>query len=433
MNVKVENIEKNVVQLEIEVDAAKFDEGMKKSFQKNAKRFNIPGFRKGKAPRNIVERYYGEEVLYEDAINFVCPEVYDEAVEQNDIHPVDRPEIDIKQIGKGQVLIFTAKVTVKPEVELGEYKGIEVNKVEANVTDEDVEKELERVRERNARLITVEDRGIQSGDTAVIDFEGFIDGVAFEGGKGTNYNLVIGSGQFIPGFEDQLTGSKTGGEVEVNVTFPEDYGNKELAGKPALFKVKVNEIKVKELPVLDDEFAKDISEFDTLEAYKEDLKKKLTDAAEHKVKHQTEDNVLEKVVENATVDIPRVMIEKHIDNLVYDFDLRLRYQGLDLQKYLEIMGMDTNAFRDQFSSRAEKEVKTQLVIEKIGKVEAIEVTEDEVNEEVKKLAENYKQNEEDFKKHLKQDDIEYIKGNLTARKTVDFLVQNAKLIPVQKV
>jgi len=428
VNAKVETIEKNVVQLEIEVDAAKFEEGMQKSFQKNAKRFNIPGFRRGKAPRNIVERYYGKEVLYEDAINFVCPDAYEEAVEQSGIQPVDRPEIDIKQIGDGKNLIFTAKVTVKPEVELGEYKGIEASKVEAKVTDEDVEKELQRALERNARLITIEDRGIQTGDIAVIDFEGFIDGVPFKGGKGTDYELNIGSGQFIAGFEDQLVGAKTGDEVEVKVTFPEDYGNKELAGKPAVFKVKVKEIRMKELPVADDEFAKDVSEFDTLAEYKESLRKKLLDAAEHRAKQQTEDNVIDKVVENATVDIPRVMIEKHIDNLVYDFDMRLHYQGLDLKKYMEIMDMDTETFRGQFESRAQKDVKTQLVLEKIGKVEGLEASEEEVNEEIKKMAENLKQSEEDFKKHLRPDDIEYIKSNLTIKKIVDFLVENAKLV-----
>ncbi|HHW48717.1 MAG TPA: trigger factor [Clostridiaceae bacterium] len=427
MNVKVENIEKNVVQLEIEVDAAKFEEGMQKSFLKNAKKFNVPGFRKGKAPRNIVERYYGEQVLYEDAINFICPEAYDEAIEKNDIHPVDRPEIDIKQIGSGQSFIFTAKVTVKPDVILGDYKGVEAEKVEANVTDEDVEKELKRVAERNSRLITVEDRGIQKDDIAIIDFNGFVDGKEFEGGKGTDYHLTIGSGQFIPGFEDQLIGAKTGDEVDVNVVFPEDYHATELAGKPALFKVKVKEIKVKELPVLDDEFAKDISEFDTLEEYKEDLKKKLRESAEHKAKHETEDNVINKVVDNASVDIPKVMIDKHIDRLVYYFGMRLRYQGLDLDRYLNIMGMDMDTFRGQFEKKAEKEVKTQLVLEKISKVENITASDDEVNEEIKKLAESYKQNEEDFKKHLSKDDIEYIKGNIVVRKTVDMLVENAKL------
>jgi len=421
MNVKVENLGKNVVQLEIEVDAAKFEEGMQKSFIKNAGRFNIPGFRKGKAPRKMVERYYGEQALYEDAINFVCPEAYDKAVEDNDIRPVERPEIDIKQIGGGQNFIFTAKVTTKPEVELGKYKGVEIQKIEVTITDEDVEKELQRVAESNSRLISVEDRGIQSGDTVEIDFEGFIDGVAFEGGKASNYNLVIGSGQFIPGFEDQLVGSKTGDEVDINVSFPEDYGKSELAGKPALFKVKVNGIKVKELPTLDDEFAKDISEFETLAEYKEDLKKKLLHNAEHRAEHETEDKVVEKAVENAVAEIPAVMVEKQIDSLVRDFDMRLRYQGLELAKYLEIMGMDAKAFREQFSKRAENEVKTQLVLEKIGVTEGIDAGEDEINEEIRTMAENYKQSEEEFKKHLREDDIEYIKGNLIMRKTVEFL------------
>ena len=427
MSVKVENIEKNVVQLEIEVDAAKFEEGLQKSYLKNVRKFNIPGFRKGKAPRYMIERVYGEQALYEDAINIVCPEAYDQAVEEADIHPVDKPEIDIKQIGKGENLVFTARVTVKPEVELGQYKGVEVSKIDVVVTEEDVEKELNKIADRNSRLITVEDRPVQSGDTAVIDFEGFIDGVAFEGGKGTDYNLVIGSGQFIPGFEDQLIGANTGAEVEVNVTFPEEYGNSELAGKPALFKVSVKEIKVKELPVLDDEFAKDVSEFDTLDEYKADLRKKLEADAKHKAEHETEDNVVDKVVENATVDIPHVMVEKQIDRLIYDFDMRLRYQGLDLGKYMEIMGMEPTAFRGQFEGRAEKEVKTQLVLEKISKDEAIQASEEEVDQEIKRLAENYKQPEEDFKKHLKEDDIEYIKGNLVIKKTIDMLVENAVL------
>ena len=428
MNVKIENVEKNVVQLEIEVDAAKFEEGMKRSFFKNAKKFNIPGFRRGKAPRSIIERYYGEQVFYEDAINYVCPEAYDEAIKENNIHPVDRPEIDIKQIGSGENLIFTAKVTVKPEVELGEYKGVEVTKSEVVVTDDEVEAELNRIAERNARIITIEDRPVQSGDIAVIDFEGFMDGKPFEGGKGEKYNLVIGSGHFIPGFEDQLIGAKTGDEVEVNVTFPEDYGNKELAGKPALFKVKVNEIKFKELPAIDDEFAKDVSEFETLDEYKADLRKKLTEAAEHKAKHETEEKVIEKVVENAVVDIPRVMIERQIDNILYDLDLRLRYQGMNLKDYLEFQGMDEKTFREQFSERAEKEVKTQLVIEKNKEVENIDATEEEMKEEIKKLAENYKEEPEEFEKRLREEDKEYIKDNLIVRKTIDFLVDNAKLV-----
>ncbi|MCX7748686.1 MAG: trigger factor [Clostridia bacterium] len=428
MNVKVENVEKNVVQLEIEVDAEKFEEGLQKSYLKNAHKFNIPGFRKGKAPRKIVERYYGEGALYEDAINIICPEAYDKAIEENDIHPVDKPEIDIKEIGGGKNLIFTAKVTVKPEVELGEYKGVEVAKVEANVSDEDVEAEFNKVVEKNARIITVEDRGVQSGDIAVIDFEGFMDGVAFEGGKGTNYNLTIGSGEFIPGFEDQLIGTKKDDEVEVNVTFPEDYGKEEFAGKAAMFKVKVHEIKAKELPVVDDEFAKDISEFDTLAEYKEDLKNKLLHKAEHKAEHETEDAVIDKVTENATVEIPRAMIEKQIDHMVYEFGMRLRYQGVELEQYLQMMGMNMGAFREQFAGKAKKDVKTQLTLEKVSKVEELSASEDELDEEIKKLAENYKQPEEEFKKHLKEDDIEYIKGNLIIRKTIKFLVENAKLV-----
>jgi len=428
MNVKVQDIEKNVIQLEIEVDADTFEEGMKKSYLKNVKNFNVPGFRKGKAPRKIIERYYGEHVFYEDAINEVCPEAYDKAIEENDIHPVDRPEIDIIQIGGGQSLIFTAKVTVKPDVELGEYKGVEVEKVESEVTDEDVEKELEIAREKNARLVAVEDRPVKDGDTVNINFEGFIDGVPFEGGKAEDFNLVIGSGKFIEGFEEQLIGAGEGQEVEVNVTFPEDYGNKDLAGKPALFKVKINSIKVKELPALDDEFAKDVSEFDTLEEYKADLRKKLTERKQQMAKRQMEDKVIEKVVKNAKIDLPRVMIDKQIDNIIYDFDLRLRYQGMDLQKYMEIMGTDFNSLREQFEERAENEVRTQLVIEKIMKVENIEATEEDTNEEINKLAENYRQTPEEFKTNLSEEDIDYIKGNIAFRKTIDWLVKNAKFV-----
>lgn len=428
MQVKVENVEKNVVQLEIEVDAEQFDGGLQKAFVKNAGKFNIPGFRKGKAPRYIVEKFYGEQVLYEDAINMVCPDAFEKAVEENDVHPVDRPEIDIKQIGKGQNLIFTARVTVKPEVELGQYKDVEVKKADAMVTDDDVDKELEKAAEKNSRLVTIDDRPVQSGDTAIIDFEGFIDGTPFEGGKGEDYSLVIGSGSFIPGFEDQLVGKEAGADVDVNVSFPEDYGKTELAGKPALFKVKIKEIKLKELPALDDEFAKDVSEFDTLEEYKSDLRKKLVERAEHKAEHENEDNVVEKVVENAVVDIPPVMVEKRTDDIVYDFSMRLRYQGLELDKYLEVMGMDAATFRQQFSKRAEGEVKTQLVLEKVGKAENIGVSDEELDGELKRLAENYKQSEEDFKKQLKNDDIEYIRGNLVVKKTVDFLVENARLV-----
>ncbi|MDF2987663.1 MAG: trigger factor [Eubacterium sp.] len=424
---KIEDVEKNVVQLEIEVDAAKFEEGMQQSYKKNASKFNIPGFRKGKAPRNIVERYYGEQALYDDAINIVCSEAYDQAVEEKKLQPVDRPEIDIIQIGSKQNLIFSAKITVKPEVELGSYMGVEVTKADATVTEDDVEKEFNKVVEKNSRLVTVTDRPVQSGDSAVIDFEGFIDSVPFEGGKGTDYSLVIGSGTFIPGFEDQLIGKNIGEEVDVNVSFPEEYGKEELNGKPALFKVTVKEIKVKELPAVDDEFAKDISEFDTLEEYKKDLRNKLEETAKHKAEHENEESIIQKIAENATLEIPKVMVEKQIDAMARDFDMRLRYQGLDLQRYLEMMGMDFEAFRAQFAGRAENEVKIQLVVEKISQVENVEVSDDELDEEIKKMAEAYKQSAEDLKKSLRPEDEEYVKKDIAFRKTIKLLVENAKL------
>ena len=428
MNVKMENIEKNVVQLEIEVEAAKFEVGMQKSFAKNASKFNVPGFRKGKAPRNIVERYYGEQALYDDAINIVCSEAYDLAIDENNIHPVDRPEIDILQIGSNQNLIFTAKVTVKPEVELGAYMGIEAKKAEAVVTDEDVEKELQKIVEKNSRLVSITDRPVQDGDTAIIDFEGFIDDVPFEGGKGTDYTLVIGSGTFIPGFEEQLIGKNVGEDVDVNVSFPEDYGKDELSGKPALFKVAIKEIKFKELPTVDDEFVKDISEFDTLDEYKNDLRNKLEETAKHKAQHEDENNVIKQITENATVDIPEVMVQKQIDAMVKDFDMRLRYQGLELGKYLEIMGMDYEGFRGQFAQRAEDEVKVQLVVEKICQVEDVQASDEDADAEIQKMAEAYKQSAEELKKTLRPDDMDYIKKDIAFRKTIKLLVDNAKLV-----
>jgi trigger factor len=428
MNVKIEDVEKNVVQLEIEVDAAKFEEGMQKSYLKNVSKFNVPGFRKGKAPRNIIERYYGEQALYDDAINIVCAEAYDLAIDEKNIHPVDRPELDIIQIGNKQNLIFSAKVTVKPEVELGAYMGVEVKKVEAIVTDEDLEKEFQKVVEKNSRLVSISDRPVQTGDTTIIDFEGFIDSVPFEGGKGTDYSLVIGSGSFIPGFEEQLVGKNVGEDVDVNVSFPEEYGKEELNGKPALFKVSIKEIKVKELPTVDDEFAKDISEFDTLDEYKQDMRNKLEETANHKAEHENEDGIIQKIAENATIEIPEIMIQKQIDALAKDFDMRLRYQGLDLQKYLEIMGMDFEGFRGQFAERAKNEVKVQLVVEKISEVENTEVSDEEADEEIKRMAEAYKQSVEDLKKSLRPEDMEYVKKDIAFRKTIKLLVDSAKLV-----
>jgi trigger factor len=428
MNVKVQDIEKNVVQLEIEIDVSKFDEGMEKSYRKNMKRFSIPGFRKGKVPRKVVERYYGEAVLYDDAVNFICPEAYEQAIKENDIHAVSQPEINIVQIGNGENFIFTAKVTVKPQVELGEYLGIEAKMQEVNVTDEDVEKELNTMAERNSRLVNVENREVQDDDTAVIDFEGFVDGEPFEGGKASDYYLNIGSGQFIPGFEEQLKGAKIDEELDVNVTFPEDYVESELAGKPAVFKVKIKGIKKKELPIIDDEFAKDVSEFDTLEEYKEDLKNKIIEREENRVKNEIENEVIKTVVENAKVDIPQVMIDNRLDGIVQDFDLRLRYQGVDLESYLKMTNTDITTFREKYTEIAANDVKTQLVIEKIKDKENIDVTEDEFEEELKKYADNSNKSYEEYKKLLSEDDIEYIKNNFKARKTIEFLVKNAKLV-----
>ena len=427
MNVKTEQIEKNIVQLEIEVDAAKFEEGMQKAYIKNAKRFNIPGFRKGKAPRKIIERYYGDVVFYEDAINIVCPEAYDEAVKETKIEPIGQPELDIKQIGNGENLIFTAKVTVKPEVVLGEYKGIEVDKIEYNVTEQDVADELKKMQEKNSRLVTIEDRPVQNGDQTVIDFEGFVDGEPFEGGKGENYNLEIGSGQFIPGFEEQLIGKSIGEEVEVNVSFPEEYHAENLAGKPALFKVKVNQIKFKELPELDDEFVKDVSEFDTLDELKQDIQKRMTEEAERKEKQELENAIVDKVVDAATVEIPAIMIENQLDHIARDFDMRLRSQGLDLEKYMQLTGSDMTKFKEQFTSQADKQVKTSLVLEKVGKEEAIAVSDEDFEKEIEKMAEGYKMEVDKLKSMLRPEDMDSIKEDMVITKAVELLVQNAKV------
>lgn len=428
MNVKVDQVDKNIVQLEIEVDSKKFEEGMQKAYVKNVKKLNVPGFRKGKAPRGIIERYYGEEIFYEDAINIVCPEAYDKAVEQTKIEPVDYPEIDIKQIGNGKTLIFTAKVTVKPEVELGDYKGIEATKTEYNVTEDDVDKELEKMQEKNARLVTVEDRSVQSGDIAVIDFKGFLDGEPFEGGEGVNYNLEIGSGQFIPGFEDQLIGRNVGEEVDVNVTFPQQYHAEELAGKPVLFKVKINQIKFKELPEIDDEFVKDVSEFDTLDELKDDIRKKLQEEAESKSQKDLQNNVIDKVVNSAQVDIPEIMIENQISSIIQDLDMQVRAQGLTMEKYLEFSGLNMNSLKEQYKERAKEQVKTTLVLEKIAKTEAVEVSEEELEKELAQLAENYRMEVDKLKDILRPEDIQSIRNDILMNKVIDMLVKNANIV-----
>lgn len=425
MNSKLEKLENNKAVLEITVSAEMLEEGMKKSYQKNVKKFNIAGFRKGKAPRKIVEKFYGEGILYEDAINEVCPIEYDKAIEEHNLEPVDRPDIDIVEIESGKGLIFKAEVTVKPEVTLGDYKGIEVTKKENNVTDQDIDNEINALREKNARIIEISDRAVKKGDITVIDFKGFVEDVQFEGGTAENYKLEIGSGQFIPGFEDQLIGAELGKEVDINVSFPEEYRNEELAGKPAVFKVIVKEIKEKQLADLDDEFAKDVSEFNTLEELKKDIRSKREQESQRIAKQQYEDELLNKIAENATIDIPEVMVETQINMMIRDFDYQLKYQGLDLQSYMKYMNIDMEKLKESYKTMAYNRVKIQLVLEKIAKVENITVTEDELNAEIEKTSKLYNQDAEVFKKALRPEDISYIKDGVEVQKTIDFLVSNS--------
>ncbi|HOS69297.1 MAG TPA: trigger factor [Bacillota bacterium] len=425
MNSKLEKVENNVATLEISVSAEKLEEGIMKSYLKNVKKFNIAGFRKGKAPRKIIERHYGEAVFYEDAINIICPDAYDEAVKEHNLEPVDRPDIDIIDIESGKGLIFKAVVTVKPEVALGQYKGIEAEKKEYNVTDEEVDKEIEIMRDKNARLVEVSDRPVKNGDIIIIDFKGFVDDKQFEGGTSENFNLEVGSGQFIPGFEDQLVGAELGKEIDVNVQFPKEYNSEELAGKPALFKVTVKEIKEKQLVELDDEFAKDVSEFDTLDELKADIRKKKEEQCKRLEKQQYEDEVINKVVENATVDIPEVMVDAQVNIMLRDFDYQLRYQGLNLEAYLKYMNMDIDKLKESYRDVAKSRVKSQLVLEKVAEAEGIAATEEDLNAEIEKTAKHYNQDLEKFKKTLKEDEITYIKDGIVIQKAIDFLVDNS--------
>ena len=387
------NVEKtenaNEVKLEVTIEANKFEEAIKKVYFQSAKYFNIPGFRKGKAPMNIVEKYYGKEIFYEDAFNEVVPAELEEALKENNIEAVSRPDIDVKQIEKGKDLIFTAVFQTKPEAELGKYKGIEIEKIEYNVTDEDINHELGHMQEHNARLISVEDRPVESGDTAVIDFEGFVDGVAFEGGKAEGHELVIGSNTFIPGFEDQVIGMKIDEEKDINVKFPEEYFSKELAGKDATFKVKLHEIKKKELPELDDEFAKDVSEFDTLDELKKSIKDNMEKENEQRQKYETEDAVIKAVCENVKVEIPSGMIENETEDMLKNIESRLSYQGLKLDQYLQMMGKTAEEVKKEYEPQAIEAIKSRLMLEAVIKAEKIEATEDEIVAKVKEMATSY--------------------------------------------
>ena len=427
MNCKVEKTKNaNEVKLEITVEASKFEEAIKKVYFKSAKYFNIPGFRKGKAPLQIVEKYYGKEIFYEDAFNEIAPETLEEAVKAKKLDVVSRPEIDIKQIEKGKDLIFTAVLATKPEAKLGKYKGIEIKKIEYTVKDEDIDAKIKELQERNSRMVTVDDREVKKGDTTTIDYEGSVDGVPFEGGKAEGYDLEIGSNTFIPGFEDQIIGMKLEEERDIKVKFPKEYFSKDLADKDAIFKVKVNEIKKKELPKLDDEFAKDVSEFDTLEELKKDIKEKLEKENENKQKYETEDAVIKAVCENTEVEIPEGMIELEEENMLKDIETRLSYQGLKLEQYLQMLGKTMEEMKKEYEPQAIEAIKSRLMLEAVIKAEKIEVETKEVNQKMKEMAKNY--GKEDDKEFLKNENVKsYIKQSMKNEKALDFLVQNAKM------
>ena len=425
MKVTKEQQEKNSVKLTITVDAETFEKGVQKAYLKNVKKIALPGFRKGKAPRKIIEQYYGAGVFFEDAINFVCPEAYEEALKETGVEAVSRPEIDVVEIESGKDFVFTATVTTKPEVELGDYNAISVKKVTYRTTQKEIEAEIKKVQEQNARIIPVEDRAVKEGDLTVIDFEGFTDGVAFDGGKGTDYSLEIGSGAFIPGFEDQLVGAEIGKEVEVNVTFPKDYHSEDLKGKKAMFKVTVKEIKEKQLPEINDDFVKDVSEFDTLDDYKKDIKEKIAKSNEQRGRQETENNVIDEVLKIATVEIPDCMIDTQLENIARDFDYRLSMQGLNLAKYLEMTGSNIDAFKEQFKEQAEKQVKTSLVLEAVAKAENIKATEKDIEAEMKKVAESYTMELDKVKDLFKDEERKSLENEIITQKTVDLLVKNA--------
>ena len=428
MSLQVEKLEKNMAKLTVEVPAEQFEAALKTSFQKNKNRFNIPGFRKGKAPQAMVEKMYGVGVLYEDAVDQVINDTYGNAMEESGLDIVSRPEISVEQVEKGKAMIYTALVAVKPEVTLGEYKGVEVPKAKPEVTDADVEAELKKVQEQNSRLITVEDRPVADGDQTVIDFEGFVDGIPFEGGKAEAYPLTIGSHSFIEGFEDQLIGKNIGEEVEVNVTFPEQYHAADLAGKPAVFKVTVHEIKVKELPELNDEFASEVSEFETLDAYKADIQAKLAEKKQQEATTENENNVVEKVVENASMEIPEAMVEEQVREMINDYARRMQSQGITMEQYMQFTGMTMEGLQEQMRPQAERRIRTRLVLEAVVAAENIQVSDEAVENEISKMAESYKMEADKIKSIMGEHGISQMKEDLAVQEAVDFLVAEAKLV-----
>ena len=426
MSVQVEKLEKNMAKITIEVPSEELDKAIEKAYQKQKKNISIPGFRKGKVPRQMVEKMYGKEVFYEDAANEMIPNAYEKAYEECKEEIVSTPKVDVVQIEAGKPFIFTATVALKPEVTLGEYKGITVDKVEVTVTDEEVNAEIEKERERNARSINVTDRAVKSGDDTVIDFEGFVDGVAFAGGKGDNYPLTIGSGSFIPGFEDQLIGKNIDEDVEVNVTFPEDYQAEDLKGKAAMFKVVIKEIKDKELPALDDEFATEVSEFDTLDEYRADVKKNLTEKREKDTKNAKEDAVVDAIIENAKMEIPDAMIETQQKQMIEDFAQNIQQQGISIEQYFKFTGLDAQKMMEQVKPQAEKRIKSRLVLEAIAAIENIAVSEEDFDEEVKKMAEMYKMEADKVKEAIGEAGKKQMMEDLAVSKAAEFVVNEAK-------
>ena len=427
MSLQVEKLEKNMAKLTVEVPAEQFEAALKTSYNKNKNKFNIPGFRKGKAPQAMIEKMYGVGVFYEDAVDEAINASYAEAMKESGLDIVSRPEVTIEKIGKDEPFVYSALVAVKPEVTLGQYKGVEVEKADASVSAEDVEAELKKVQEQNARLLTVEDRGVEDGDQTVIDFEGFVDGKGFEGGKAEDYPLTIGSHSFIDTFEEQLIGKKIGEECEVNVTFPTEYHAADLAGKPATFKVTVKEIKVKELPELNDEFASEVSDFDTVDEYKKDVEKKLAEKKEIEANSKNEDAVVAKVVENASMEIPDKMIDAQAENMVQDMARRMQSQGLSLDMYLKYTGMTVEQMKEQARPDAEKRIRTRLVLEAVAQAENIQISDEKVDEEVAKMAEAYKMEVDKLKSYMSESDIKQMKEDLAVQQAVDLLVAEAKL------
>ena len=426
MSVQVEKLEKNMAKLTVEVPAEEVEKALQAAYMKEKNKISIPGFRKGKVPRAMIEKMYGAAVFYEEAANILIQDNYAAAMEESKEDIVSRPTIDVVQIEAGKPFIFTAEVAVRPEVTLGKYKGVQVTKIDTTVTDEEVEAALEKEQQKNSRTVTVTDRPAANGDTAVIDFEGFVDGVAFEGGKGENHPLEIGSHSFIDTFEDQLVGHNTGDEVEVNVTFPEKYQAADLAGKPAVFKVKINEIKTKELPELNDEFASEVSEFDTLAEYKEDLRKHLEVEKENEAKRTKEDEALKKIIDKSTMELPEAMIETQCENMINEFAQRIAQSGLSMEQYMQFSGMTIDGLKEQVRPEAETRIKSSLVLEQIAKEENIEVSEDEINAEVEKMAAQYGMEADKLKEYLGDAEKESIKRDLAVTKAVDLIMENVK-------